>query len=312
MKKLGILLFIGSLFLSCNDGDFIFDELNFSGSVQKCNTKEVFYKLNGNEMLLLNMTGYFNDTINTPLNQEIKIATNKNEIMYRQYSDKAISGSVCDLIAPAFPQVVDEYRVNSGGEITYKRIRKIAQKPEEAKVLLDYIYNFNFKNIILTNGSKDLKYEDYFFGEYFSSSTSLDFNLGNALFVCQNEEIISTKQNQIFKIISNSIHLNNTTGTQTITLNNTNYLKFYFLNYITNQSEACDMVFTNPNTRILENWTANQGILEIVTTANSTVENPDVILGYTHNFILKNTIFTSETDSFTIAEQNIGRIIKNL
>nr|WP_297308588.1 hypothetical protein [uncultured Flavobacterium sp.] len=305
MKKIVFLLFASALFTNCNDGDLIFDDLNFAGNVQKCNQKSIFYKLNGNEMLLLNMTNHINDETPLPLNQEFEIS-NSNNILYRQYSGKAIGGSVCDLIPPANPQVVTEYASNNGGTIKYKRIRQIIQPNNDSKVSINYVYTFNFQNIVLSNQDKQLKYEDYNFGEYINSSSVLDFNLGNVINFCENTAAVINKDRQIFKINSPEFVFTETVGSKTINLNNENYITFYILNQIVNYNEACEMNFSDPSTNIIEEWRATTGSIEIVTTANSTIENPEIITGYTHTLILKESTFVNGTDQFTITEQVLG------
>lgn len=305
MKKIAFLLFASAFFTNCSDGDLIFDDLNFTGNVQKCNQKSIFYKLNGNEMLLLNMTNYISDENPLPLNQEFEIATSNN-ILYRQYSGKAIAGSICDLIPPANPQVVAEYTSNNGGTIKYKRIRQILQPNNDTKVSINYIYTFNFKNIVLSNQEQQLKYEDYNFGEYINSSSALDFNLGNVINFCGNTGAVINKDRQIFKINSTEFVFTEIVGSQTINLNQTNYITFYLLNQVVNYNEACNLNFSNPLTEITEEWKTTSGSLEIVTTANATVENPEIITGYTHTLILKNAVFVNGTDQFTITQQTLG------
>jgi len=240
------------------------------------------------------------------LDREYETATTNNNILYRQYSDKAIAGSVCDLIAPAFPQVVQEFNSIPGGKIVYKLSRKISQKENSSVVSIDYLYNFKFKNIVLSDGDKELKYEDYFFGENLKASSKLDFNLGDNFKFCSATEMITNKEKQIFKIFSSELNFPQQAGTQTIILNTDNYLKFYYLNEASISSEACDLNFSNPKTQIIEDWTSNQGILEIITTVNSTTENPNVPIGFTHKLVLKNATFTNNTNSFKIAEQVLG------
>ena len=305
MKKLALLLFAGAIFTSCNDGDLVFNDLNFNENVQKCSQKSIYYKLNGNEMLLLNMTGIINDTIPLPLNQEFETPTSGN-ILYRQYSGKAVAASICDLIAPATPQVVEEFTVNSAGKIKYKRERRIIQKTNDTKVSINYVYSFKFQNIVLSNQDKQIKYEDYNFGEYINSSSTLDFSLGNVINYCDNSDIVINKDRQIFKINNPEFQLTENVGTQTVSLSNSNFITFYLLNQVINYNEACDLNFSNPRTEITEEWKATTGTLEIITTANSTVENPEIITGYTHTLILKDATFVNGTDSFTITEQTLG------
>lgn len=302
MKKLALLLFIVGMFTSCNDGDLVFDELNFSGNVQKCTDKGIYYKLNSNEMLFLYLSNL--NTENLVLNQEYSQTINiGNEIVYRLYSDKAIAGSICSVISPAFPQVIDEFNVQKSGAINYKRVRKIEQNADDSRVTINYAVSFNFENIILSNGAKELKYENYNFGEYINSTSTLDFNLSNGPTYCPNSDILFAKEKQGFKIIGSDIQSEIEVGTQTVNLNATTFVKFYLLDQVTNPNEFCDMNFSDVENKINEEWTANEGVIEVITTGNATTENPDVFITYTTKYILKNAVFTNGTDSFKINEQ---------
>lgn len=305
MKKLALLLFIGGIFTSCNDGDLVFDELNFSSNVEKCDEKEIYYKLNNNEMLFIYIPNLIND--NLVLNQEYShTINNSNEMVYRQYSDRTSSGLICDIITPAFPQVVEEFKVN-GGQIKYKYFRKTSINETSGNVTIDYVYSFNFQNIVLANNSgKEMKYENYFFGEYQKKPNTLNFNLGNNLNKCNANNFISINGSQIFEIISPEINLQQTVGVQTINLNNSNKINIFLLEPVINADVVCEIDFSNSDIIKLEDWNASQGVLEIVTT-----ENPNVQSGFTRTFILKNVVFKNQSDSFIITEQILGTYTGN-
>ena len=57
MKKiLGLLIATTSL-TACDDGDLVFENLNFDGKeIQKCNDNELYFKTNNTEMLLVDFT----------------------------------------------------------------------------------------------------------------------------------------------------------------------------------------------------------------------------------------------------------------
>jgi len=315
MKRLALILFFGGCLSSCNDGDLIYDNLNFSGNIEKCSDKEIFYKLNNNEILFTYLPGVINKTNPIPLNQEIvHEINNSNDLIYRQYSDKTTSNLICGIIAPATPSVIDEFKVNTGGKIIYKRIRKITQNDTDAKVSLDYIYTFNFKNIVLTNGSSELKYENYFFGDFIDSNVTLNFSFISEFSFCDDEnQIFAIDTNQGMKISSPDFQFNETTGTQSISLNNSNFIEYYYFSETgsINNNVMCDLNNMPADLNLIENWKSTAGTLEIVTTANSTLENPEVITGYTYTLYLKNVTFTKDSDSFTIANQLIGKFNNN-
>jgi len=302
MKKFTLLLLISSFVSSCSDGDLVFDELNFSGNIQKCSTKDIFYKLNGNEMLFTYLPGKINNEL--PLNEEITyFISNSNDIVYRQYGDKTVSGLICEVITPSSPQVVEEFKVNIGGQIKYKRFRRITLKETDASVNIGYIYSFNFHNIILSNGSKELKYENYNFGEYIDTNSTLHFKFFNEFTYCDSSsDLITLDNNQALKLIIPSLELSQNTGTSVIDLDEFNYIQYQlFKDGSLNKVTACDISNLTPPLTLIENWKATQGNIEIVTT-----ENPNVPSGFSRTFILKNGVFKSESDSFLISEKILG------
>lgn len=308
MKKIAFLFLLSGLFTACDDGDMVYENLSFDGNIQKCADKDIFYKLNGNEMLFAYLPGRINDTIPLPLNQEFTFVTNStNNIVYRQYSDKAIPSSICDLISPSFPSVTEEFTTNLGGEIKYKRVRKINRNDNDNRVSIDYVYVFNFNYITLSNGSREMKYENYNFGEFVDSNAQLHFSFINDFIYCDAGELIVLDNNQAIKLNISGIQFPQNNSTQTINLNATNFIDYlYFQGGSISAGIVCDLATLPSSLQISENWKATQGILEVVSTANSTIENPNVITGYTHTLILKNAVFSSGDSNFTINEQVLG------
>lgn len=310
MKKIGILFLLSGIFTACDDGDLVFESLKFDGNIQKCQDKDIYYKLSGNEMLFTYLPGKINDTVPLPLNQEfVYTTTSANEIVYRQYSDKAIANSICSVISPSFPGVVEEFQLIPGGQIKYKRIRKITKNEDSNETTLNYVYTFSFTNITLSNGKEEMKYENYTFGDLVDSQNAVfSFNFSDSFKNCNTEGLsINNGLNQAIKINIPNITFTETPRTQTFNLNNSDNIQYlYFKGGSLNSGYICDLSTLPNSIKLTEDWKATQGTLEIVTTANSTAENPNVITGYTHTLVLRNAFFKNGNDSFAITEQILG------
>lgn len=308
MKKLSFLFLLAGMFSSCDDGDLVYTDLNFNGNIQKCADKEIYYKLNGKEMLFAYLPGVINPSNPLPLDQVFThTINNPNELVYRQYSGKTTADLICGTITPATPNVIEEFNVNSGGEILYKRNRKITQSTSNNNVKVDYVYTFDFKNIVLSNGKESIKYENYYFGELLESTVNLHFSFFDKFSFCDNSSLVTYDSNQAIKINSAALNFLDVVGVQTISLNQSNYIEYlYYTGETINKEIVCSEIDSENGVYLSENWVATNGILEIITTANSIPENPNVIIGYTHTLVLKNATFTQGLNSFLITEQVLG------
>src|SRR5690554_7358909 len=57
MKKIIGLLVASAFITACDDGDMVFENLNFDGvQIQKCTDNELYFKINNNELLLVDFT----------------------------------------------------------------------------------------------------------------------------------------------------------------------------------------------------------------------------------------------------------------
>lgn len=302
MKKVALALASIGLFVSCDDGDLVFDSLNFtSSSIENCNS--LYFKINNNELLLIDLTNPSNNEVsvlnpNAPLNQEQILTTNSvNTILYRTYSDKLNKNIICGNIPPANPVVVEEYVSNSGALIKYVRRNNVTFNNNKATVT--YNYTINFQNLTLSNGTAEIKYEDYAFGTLVYDTNTLGFNFTNFQ-NCGSSIISYDSDEELIFNAENTISLPLVAGEINYNLSNSQFITYkLYQGNIVNQN-PCD-IKTN---EIKEDWKAISGSYVIKTNeiVNQITQNVDALK---HEFILRNVTFERNGISFTIPELKI-------
>jgi len=110
MKKiLGLLALI--FILSCDDGEMSFKTFNFgTGNPSICGDSNILYKINGTEVLILDLSaaGIVNSA--TPPGEPRLITLGSgNTITYRNYSDTPTANVICSFPAPSTPSVREEW-----------------------------------------------------------------------------------------------------------------------------------------------------------------------------------------------------------
>ena len=166
MKKLLFLFSLVFIFNSCDDGDITLESFNFSNAqILKCSdaSKPFLYKINYNELLLLNLPSeaYANEVTaaNEPRTYPI---TGSVSVLYRLYSDTVPTTFICNSIAPATPVVTNEWNA-TGGTIEVTTIERF---DTDEITLLGYTHAIRLKTINFSNESNSFSFEEYFFGNY--------------------------------------------------------------------------------------------------------------------------------------------------
>lgn len=302
MKKvLGLLMVLFSL-AACDDGDMVFENLNFEGkAIQKCEENELYFKINDRELLLVDFsfgkTGSQLDSL-APLNTLKSFKTNNtNKIVYRTYDGTLNAANICSTLPPANPKVTSEYTSVNGGVINYTRTMNPAVT--EGSVNITYMYTINFENITLNNGTSEIKYTTFPFGSYIYESNRLSFNFANFEF-CENGVFVCNTMNEIFRIpLPEGFSFPTKKQTQTITFNSTNPARYLlFRNNFT--SNPCEL----PNVPIKEDWLSSNGSLSIESVP---VTNPaGQVTGYRHTLKIIQAQFTKDKFNFVITDKTIG------
>lgn len=205
MKKvLGVFALV-FLLISCDDGDLVFEDINFdSVTASKCDNK--IYKLNGEEALILKIgssvtaTEFLSAFPDEPTIEGqptiITIDNSTNKVVYRLYDGQVEDENICDAIPAAFPNIREEWEATSGTiEIITSMVRaeNTLVGYEGGQKITGYQNNIVFKNITFKKADGTTQvYDEFPFGIYSKSvTTSLPFNFGEiALQKCASSNIV--------------------------------------------------------------------------------------------------------------------------
>lgn len=306
MKKIVGLLLIATSLTACNDGDIVFENLDFNGiEIQKCEDNELYFKINDKELLLVDFSDATNNDNGSvldslaPLNEMQSLTTtNTTKIYYRTYDTAISANAICATLAPANPKVTAEYTSLSGGEILYTRTI-IPAVTKEQTVNINYTYTINFRNITLTNGTSEIKYATLPYGSYVYDNSRLSFNFVSNFINCNNLLIGNTGNERIEIQLPATFSFPTSKQTQTITLNNTNSLHYYLFKEPFTDT-GCDF----PEVELKEDLQALSGTLQIE--SNPAINSVGVVTGHNHTLKLLQTVFDKEKETFTIVDKTIG------
>lgn len=169
MKKLFGLLFCVMLLTRCDDGDLVLQSFNFSNAaIQKCSNKQVLFKINGAELLLVDIpSSNFPNEITPPDQPRIVTISGTNKILYRKYSGTASNNTICADIPPASPSVTSEWSAAAGGKIQIITTEKTTLDPvTNLPVLTGYNHQIKFINVQFVGSNDSFVFEEYLFGTY--------------------------------------------------------------------------------------------------------------------------------------------------
>lgn len=305
MKKILGLLVFSIAITACNDGDLVFDNFNFDEKdIQKCEDNELYFKINNNQLLLVDFT--FGNNLSVldslaPLNEMQKILTSdRTKIYYRTYDAAVSKNVICALLAPANPKVTSEYISIPGGTINYTRtMRPIVT---ETAVNVSYVYTINFENITLTNGTSDIRYAVLPYGSYQYDNSRMSFNFTTNFTNCDNVLIGYTATEVVQLTLPENFVFPTANQTQNIPLNNTTDIQYFvFKNSFSIDEDApCEF----PTETIKEQWQSTSGNLQIESSAITNASGN--VTGYRHQLKLQQTQFNNDLASFVITERILG------
>ncbi|HLO72965.1 MAG TPA: hypothetical protein VK164_03435 [Flavobacterium sp.] len=164
MKKLIVLVASVFMLQACDDGDITLESFNFDTvSVQNCSDNNLVFKINDNELLLLNIpaTSFANEE--TPDGSpRIVTVSSTNQIIYRLYSGDVSSSTICSILPPASPVVEKEWNA-TGGTI---EIITNALYASDGITITGYTHNIKFVNVNFSNSENSFSFTEYIFGNY--------------------------------------------------------------------------------------------------------------------------------------------------
>jgi hypothetical protein len=164
MKKLIVLVASVFMLQACDDGDITLESFNFdSVTVQECTDNNLIFKINGDEMLLINIPETSFANAETPDGSpRIVSVSSTNQIIYRIYSATVTSTSICNLIPPATPVVNQEWNATGG---TIEIITDALYAPD-GTTINGYTHNIKFKNVNFSGSTNSFSFTEYNFGDY--------------------------------------------------------------------------------------------------------------------------------------------------
>lgn len=184
MKKILALTALLILALGCDDGDISFKSFNFSNvtTVSTCEENNLYYKINGTEALILEISPAELYNIESELDdneeripREITIsAGGANKITYRNYDGAANANNlICNTsgLPVTSPNVIEEW--TGDGTILIETIKDYTNGK-----LTGYTHTITLKEITYNNGDEDIRIVDNPFGSI-NRAIGFNFNYGN-------------------------------------------------------------------------------------------------------------------------------------
>ncbi len=311
MKKIILVVFVLTFFNGCDDGDFVVKNFNFNNApVEKCNN--LLYIKRGSELMILNIPA--TNFTETPTNGTPRIYTlaNANELIYRNYTGTVTSDVICNTIPPSNPTVVEEYNAISGGKVEVNTVVTATVSDNSNATTITYSHQIKLKEIQFSNENNTLNYNEFIFGNYQSRSSLLSFNfdtsLGNA---CNSNKIYKNTATQAMILSFNSFNFPMNVGTTTVNLDADNSIVYrLYAGGSLSPNEICSNTTPTLPLYILEEWTANEGTVTIIT--EEIVNGSNVVTGYKHTITMQNVVYKKDNLSFTHTTYVFGEYIYNL
>ncbi|MCW1148605.1 hypothetical protein [Flavobacterium lacisediminis] len=164
MKKLIVLVASVFMLQACDDGDITLESFNFdSVTIQECTDNNLIFKINNDELLLINIPESSFANVETPDGSpRIVNVTSANQIIYRIYSGNVTLSNICSTIPPATPVVKKEW-IATGGTI---EIITDALYAIDGVTITGYTHNIKFVNVNFSGSSNSFSFTEYNFGNY--------------------------------------------------------------------------------------------------------------------------------------------------
>jgi hypothetical protein len=305
------------LFLNaCDDGELTVQTIDFTSvAAVKCNLNDIIYKLNGTEILALEVPASENAFINEPtLPDTPRVVTLNatNRVVYRSYNGAVSSGNICATLPATSPNVIEEWTANSGRIEIITTAVLFTNTTTNATTITKYNHYIVFKDITFIKPSGVQVYETFVFGNYQTDATSLPFGFDvNSVQKC-------SASNQIYNFSgSESLTLDiaptlypNAVGTQTAVVSAANKVTYKLFTSGLSPSYFC--VTPSPATPVLnQEWNAIDGvanvsgIIEVITTTESATS-------YRHFIHLKKVTFKKGNSTFTLGDDYLyGSFVTN-
>lgn len=304
MKKLLLSLCSIALLNSCDDGDLTLETINFdNATAQECSLNNVVYKINGNQLLLIEIPA-------TSLPYENKIGdktftiNSTNKVIYRGYNDAVSSASICSTIPPASPAVTEEWNAIAGTISIHTTAIYSAANPQTGAIKISkYRHAITFNNITFAKPNGNQVYETFVFGDFDTNATVLPMTFNpDSIQLCSSSNTLYNAQNGgieglfIQNLSSNLLDSSvlGTPKTALINTNNENQLSYRLFSLALTLGGNSAYFCTTPlpeSPLVKEEWTGQasiantSGIIEVTTSTNGS--------GFSHSIHLKGVTFNN-------------------
>lgn len=172
MKKVfGLLVFV-LLLSGCDDGDIVLQSFNFdAATIQKCTDKDLLFKINDEELLLIDIAPEnFPNEITPVGSPRIVTISSSNRVLYRKYNGTVGSTTICSDVPPAAPAVTGEWTAATGGTIQITSTAITTTDPVTGvETTTGYNHQIKFLNIQFVGSDDSFVFEEYLFGTYMTT-----------------------------------------------------------------------------------------------------------------------------------------------
>ncbi|MEO5777588.1 MAG: hypothetical protein ABIQ27_11845 [Flavobacterium sp.] len=181
MKRILCILSLLLIITACDDGNLTVDPIDFSaGAILKCSIKDVLYKVQGSEMMFIEIpSSYFaNDETVEGAPLEVHLSSTI-KVTYRRYASDTSELNICPTAPDATPNLVEQWQATEGIiQITATAI-KTTNLAENSTRITGYIYNITFKNITFIKPDGPQTQETVQFGNYTTTVNPLAFGFNH-------------------------------------------------------------------------------------------------------------------------------------
>ena len=304
---------------ACDDGDLTVDPIDFSeGAILKCSLKDILYKVQGSEMMYIEIPStYFPDDqtltgipIEVPLSSTIKV-------VYRKFVSETSALNICPQAPDATPNLAEQWEATDG----IIQITSTAIKTTTAAgfvKITGYIYNINFKNITFNKPDGPQTQANFPFGNYTKTVAQLSFGFDTEV----DKSTCSVSDNRIFNFNASEALILDAADYSTLFINMatppstprtalisaTNKLSYRLYSGSIANAYFCGTPPTSPT--LLQQWNAVNGIEAI----SGIIEVETTTLGaqFIHKIHLKNVTMKKGNSDFNMGPDYIfGTFVTN-
>ncbi len=316
MKNFLGLVLVTVLLISCDDGDLTVDNIDFS-TVTASSCGNIIYKINGSEILLLNVpqtifeTAFLNEPTGIDAPRFIAVNT-ENQIIYRGYDGTVAASSFCTPIPPASPVVSEEWIGTDGSiEVRTKAVKVANSNPNlvGGEKIEKYRHSIVIRNLsfLKPDGTTQIYANFTDLGNFDRPAIVLPFAFDNTLERCPSSNTVyNFVGRETLRLLIDPILLTNAEtpagspriGLLSSTLNKLDY-SIYTDNGIIDANLFC--AATPPATPIvIENWTAVDGVSGV----SGVIEVTTSVAGnvYEHEIHIKNAVLRRGNVEFKLAD----------